>query len=88
MSQLLTPQDFSLKYHISRAVITRCKQRGAPVQYYGTSGRRYWIDEVPFLAWMNEQGQKDQDGEKEEWKPAPASLLEMRAARHRLVQGM
>ena len=83
MGQRMTPAEFSEKYGISRAVITRCKQRGAPVQYYGTCGRMYWIPEEEFLNWMNAQGQN----RKEEPRKNLLSLSEMRDARHRLIEG-
>ena len=80
--EYLTPAEASARLGISRATITRCKQRGAPVHYFGTCGRIYRIDPAELLAWMNEQG-----GREEEKKSSVSrlSLVEMRAARHRMV---
>ena len=80
MGNLMTPEAFGAKYGISRAVITRCKQAGAPVRYYGTCGRKYWVVEQEFLDWMDAQGRTDQQE-----KARKLNLIELREARHRSV---
>ena len=78
--EYLTPAEVSAKLGISRATITRCKQRGAPVHYFGTCGRIYRIDPDELIAWMDEQGSVEQPRE-----PERRSIEELRAARHRMV---
>ena len=80
MDGMMTPAAFSEKYGISRAVITRCKQMGAPVRFYGTAGRKYWIPEADFLEWMDARGR-----EEAREKSRRMSIIEMREARHRAV---
>lgn len=79
MEGYVTPAEASGILGVSRGTITRCKQMGAPVRYIGTCGRRYLINPDDFAAWMNAQGQKDQQE-----KLRKMSVVEMRARRHAL----
>ena len=76
----LTPSEAAAHLGISRSTITRCKQKGAPVHYWGSCGRTYRIDPDEFLDWMNCQGPEMQQIRRQQM-----SVDEMRAARHRMV---
>ena len=83
MSDLKKPKAAAEEMGISTATITRCKQRGAPVHYVGTCGKYYLIDVAEFMAWMNSQGEQEQNRA----NTLPPSVLELRARRHRLCCG-
>lgn len=54
--ELLTPKEASVLLKMSRASITRCKNEGAPVYYWGCKGSRYRINISEFVAWMDARG--------------------------------
>jgi excisionase family DNA binding protein len=62
---LLTPKEAAPVMNVSKATITRCVQRGAPVHRRGAAGRKYLIDPAEFVPWM----------EKQEYKKAPITQL-------------
>jgi phage terminase Nu1 subunit (DNA packaging protein) len=51
----LTPDEAVPVLRISKATITRCVQRGAPVHRRGAAGRKYLIDPDEFIPWMEAQ---------------------------------
>lgn len=59
MAEYLTPKQASEELGISLATISRCKANGAPVHYWGSSGRNYRIILSEFVAWMDRQGDQD-----------------------------
>ena len=76
----LTPAEAAEELGISRATITRCVQKGAPVHRWGSCGRMYRILPDEFVAWMEEQG-----NEAQQEKRRTMSVAQLRAARHRAV---
>ena len=80
MSDYLTPAEAAGTLGISRATITRCVQKGAPVHRWGSCGRLYRIVLSEFVPWMEAQGAA---ADKE--KKALMTVAQLRAARHRAV---
>jgi len=76
----LTPAEAAEVLGISRATITRCVQRGAPVHRWGSCGRLYRIVISEFVPWMEAQG-----AEAERSKQALMTVAQLRAARHRAI---
>lgn len=83
MDEYLRPDEAAKALGISRSTITRCKQAGAPVHYFGPCGRMYRIRLDELIAWMDAQGQKDQQE-----KARRMSVVELKAARHRQMAEM
>ena len=78
MDDYLTPEETAKALKISRSSLTRCKQAGAPVHYFGPAGKKYRFKLAELIEWMDAQGQKDPAERKRQ-----ASVLELRAERHR-----
>lgn len=76
----LTPAEASAALGISRATITRCVQKGAPVHRWGSCGRIYRIVLSEFVPWMEAQGEKT-----EQERRRMMTVAQLRAARHRAV---
>ena len=76
----LTPAEAAEELGISRATITRCVQRGAPVHRWGSCGRLYRIVISEFVPWMEAQGTAEEDRKKR-----LMTVAQLRAARHRAV---
>jgi len=76
----LTPAEAAEVLGISRATITRCVQRGAPVHRWGSCGRLYRIVISEFVPWMEAQG-----AEAERSKQSLMTVAQLRAARHRAI---
>ena len=76
----LTPAEAAEELGISRATITRCVQRGAPVHRWGSCGRLYRIVISEFVPWMEAQGAAE-----DERKKRLMTVAQLRAARHRAV---
>jgi phage terminase Nu1 subunit (DNA packaging protein) len=53
--QLLTPTEAESVLQVSKATITRCVKKGAPVHRRGAAGRKYLIDPEEFIPWMEKQ---------------------------------
>ena len=71
MAEYLTPKQASEELGISLATISRCKAAGAPVHYWGSTGRNYRIVLEEFIDWMGRHGDKDQPA------PVPDNLVPM-----------
>lgn len=81
MSDYLTPEQAAEALGLSRTTITRCKQAGAPVHYFGPCGRTYRILISEWIDWMDAQGRKENEA------PARrASVVELREARHKMMK--
>ena len=76
----LTPAEAAKELGISRATITRCVQKGAPVHRWGSCGRMYRILLNEFVPWMEAQGAAAR-----EERQALMTVAQLRAARHRSV---
>ena len=76
----LTPAEAAEELGISRATITRCVQKGAPVHRWGSCGRMYRILISEFVPWMEAQGAAE-----EQRKQSLMTVAELRAKRHRAV---
>lgn len=76
----LTPAEAAAELGISRATITRCVQKGAPVHRWGSCGRLYRILLNEFVPWMEAQG-----AEVQKEKQALMTVAQLRAARHKSV---
>ena len=76
----LTPAEAAEALGISRATITRCVQKGAPVHRWGSCGRLYRILISEFVPWMEAQGAAE-----EQEKRRMMTVAELRAKRHRAV---
>ena len=76
----LTPAEAAEELGISRATITRCVQKGAPVHRWGSCGRLYRILISEFVPWMEAQGAAE-----EQRKQRLMTVAELRARRHRAV---
>ena len=76
----LTPAEAAEELGISRATITRCVQKGAPVHRWGSCGRLYRILISEFVPWMEAQGAAE-----EQRKRGLMTVAELRAKRHRAV---
>ena len=76
----LTPAEAAEELGISRATITRCVQKGAPVHRWGSCGRMYRILISEFVPWMEAQGEAE-----EQRKRSLMTVAELRAKRHRAV---
>lgn len=76
----LTPAEAAEELGISRATITRCVQRGAPVHRWGSCGRLYRIVISEFVPWMEAQG-----AEVQQEKRRLMTVAQLRAARHRAI---
>lgn len=74
----LTPAEAAEELGISRATITRCVQKGAPVHRWGSCGRLYRILISEFVPWMEAQGAAE-----EKRKRDLMTVAELRARRHR-----
>ena len=74
----LTPAEAAEELGISRATITRCVQKGAPVHRWGSCGRMYRILISEFVPWMEAQGAAE-----EQRKRDLMTVAELRARRHR-----
>ena len=77
----LTPAEAADALGISRTTITRCKQKGAPVHYFGPCGRMYRIRLDELIEWMDAQGRQDPAE-----RQRAASVIEMKAARHQRME--
>ena len=77
MTRFLTPAEAAEELGISRATITRCVQKGAPVHRWGSCGRSYRIVAEEFISWMEAQGPGAQTARRQE-----LSLEQMRMRRH------
>lgn len=66
----LTPKELSDATGLSRATITRCVQKGAPVHRWGSCGKQYRIDLNDFISWMEAQEPTDrkQEARKESYE--------------------
>lgn len=80
MARYLTPGEAAKELGISRATITRCKQMGAPVRYFGTCGRIYRVDPEELAEWMDRQGRMAK--QKKSTAQRKLTIEEMRARRH------
>lgn len=76
----LTPEQAAEEMGISRATITRCVQRGAPVHRWGSCGRLYRIVIDEFIPWMEAQGAAE-----EQERNSRLTVAQLRARRHELV---
>ena len=76
----LTPAEAAKALGISRATITRCVQKGAPVHRWGSCGRLYRIVISEFVPWMEAQGAAE-----EQEKRRLMTVAELRAKRHRAI---
>ena len=81
MTGYLTPAEAAEELGISRTTITRCKQKGAPVHYFGPCGRMYRIRLDELIEWMDAQGRADAED-----RQRAVSVIEMKAARHQRMQ--
>lgn len=59
--ELVTPKEASALLGISTATITRCRECGAPVHPWGSTGRCYRISIAEFVEWMERQGKKPKE---------------------------
>ena len=76
----LTPAEAAEELGISRATITRCVKRGAPVHRWGSCGRMYRILLSEFVAWMEHQGEEVKQEQRR-----VATVAQLRAERHRIM---
>ena len=76
----LTPAEAAEELGISRATITRCVQKGAPVHRWGICGRMYRILLREFVPWMEAQG-----AEVQREKQSTMTVAQLRAARHKMM---
>lgn len=78
MYGLVEPKEAAKMLGISRATITRAKQRGAPVHPWGSTGRCYRISIPEFVEWMERQGPEEKQPLKVEHQNVQAMAMARR----------
>lgn len=78
MYGLVEPKEAAKALGISTATITRCKNNGAPVHPWGSTGRRYRICIPEFVEWMERQGKEEKPLPKAKKQSVQAMATERR----------
>ena len=54
----VTPKEASSILGLTRAAISKCVAKGAPIHRWGPTGRCYKIDIDEFITWMDQHGRE------------------------------
>jgi hypothetical protein len=86
--EYVTPKEAATILGLSRAAISSCVAKGAPVHRWGPTGYRYKIIIEEFIAWMDQQGRTKADPPRISDNVTPISVGQMAQRRHELLNAL